>query len=588
MRTLRVFTLATLLPLTALAQSSTSLPAFDLEHLTLNPGGRASMLIGTGDELHERELRVSLGVQAEFNPLMIYADGKWAGALISNRFTGHLVAGFGITDRIELALQLPVVLIQTGDDLSAYGMGKVTGTALGTPLLQGRFGFLSQERGNPVDFDAQVGLGFPFGAAEALSRDQTVSFIPRLGLGRSFGAIRAGLRVGALIRGATVLSPQSPQVRDEIGSAFNIDATLTMTRAGLRAEVTLMTWIPFTRIGGSVELLAGVRYPIGWFEIFALGGPGFGSYPGTPAARKMIGLSFSPPLKPKCVEGEPYVLGECPELDRDSDTVKNASDACPEVAGVPRLKGCPVKDADKDGVEDEVDKCPNEPGPAARNGCPIRDRDHDGIEDEVDACPDEPGTAERKGCPVRDRDHDGIEDDADKCPDEAGPPERQGCPVKDQDGDTVPDEFDNCPTVAGPPENQGCPAGKKQLVIITRDKLVIKDKVYFDTGRATLKVKSYPLLNNIADVLKDHSDIDKVKIEGHTDSTGRADVNRKLSQARAEAVMMYLVRRGVKANRLEAKGYGPDRPADTNLTATGREANRRVEFIIENPEVTPP
>src|SRR5439155_19619716 len=127
-----------------------------------------------------------------------------------------------------------------------------------------------------------------------------------------------------------------------------------------------------------------------------------------------------------------------------------------------------------------------------------------------------------------------------------GPPEHGGCPWKDQDNDNVPDELDNCPTQPGPPENQGCPANKKQLVIITHDKLVIKDKVYFDTGRATLKVKSYPLLNNIADVLRDHTELPLVKIEGHTDSSGATDVNRKLSQARADSVMKYLARRGVK------------------------------------------
>ena len=75
--------------------------------------------------------------------------------------------------------------------------------------------------------------------------------------------------------------------------------------------------------------------------------------------------------------------------------------------------------------------------------------------------------------------------------------------------------------------------------------------------------------------------VKKVRIEGHTDNTGAADFNTKLSQGRAKAVRDYLVKKGVAADRLEAKGFGPTQPIGDNKTAAGREANRRVEFEIE-------
>jgi outer membrane protein OmpA-like peptidoglycan-associated protein len=92
------------------------------------------------------------------------------------------------------------------------------------------------------------------------------------------------------------------------------------------------------------------------------------------------------------------------------------------------------------------------------------------------------------------------------------------------------------------------------------------------------------MLDQVARVLQEHPEIDRVVIEGHTDDRGNADVNRKLSQARAEAVRDYLVSKGVESARLEARGFGPDRPIASNKTERGRAANRRVAFIIVTPE----
>jgi outer membrane protein OmpA-like peptidoglycan-associated protein len=118
-------------------------------------------------------------------------------------------------------------------------------------------------------------------------------------------------------------------------------------------------------------------------------------------------------------------------------------------------------------------------------------------------------------------------------------------------------------------------------VVLTEKKLELKETVFFDTNKATIRPESHGLLDEAAQVLVAHPEVKKVRIEGHTDSTGSAAVNTALSDARAAAVREYLVGKGVAAGRLSSKGYGPTRPIADNKTKEGREKNRRVEFMIE-------
>lgn len=108
------------------------------------------------------------------------------------------------------------------------------------------------------------------------------------------------------------------------------------------------------------------------------------------------------------------------------------------------------------------------------------------------------------------------------------------------------------------------------------DGFVVTQGIYFDTGQAVLKPQSTPTLTELTEVLADHPDL-RLRIEGHTDNTGSDAVNELLSQARAEAVVAYLVAQGVAADRLEAAGHGATRPVADNGSAEGRAQNRRVE-----------
>ena len=111
-------------------------------------------------------------------------------------------------------------------------------------------------------------------------------------------------------------------------------------------------------------------------------------------------------------------------------------------------------------------------------------------------------------------------------------------------------------------------------------RIEIREKVFFDVGRATIRPESFALLDEVAAILVDHPEVERVQVEGHTDSNGSASRNRRLSQARAESVVAYLVDKGVAAERLVAVGFGEDRPLVEGRTAEAHEQNRRVEFVI--------
>ncbi len=119
-----------------------------------------------------------------------------------------------------------------------------------------------------------------------------------------------------------------------------------------------------------------------------------------------------------------------------------------------------------------------------------------------------------------------------------------------------------------------------RAIKITETALEIPEKVFFQSGLAVIDERSYALLSAIADVLTEHPELTMVSVEGHTDSSGKAKANKTLSQERADAVVAFLVEKGVAAERLSAKGWGQEKPVGSNETDEGKAANRRVEFLI--------
>jgi outer membrane protein OmpA-like peptidoglycan-associated protein len=121
---------------------------------------------------------------------------------------------------------------------------------------------------------------------------------------------------------------------------------------------------------------------------------------------------------------------------------------------------------------------------------------------------------------------------------------------------------------------------KTASVKVQGNEIRLSRQIHFETDSAKIMGDSNSLMEEIADVMQRSQGLRKVEIQGHTDNTGTRDHNQQLSDARAQAVKAWLVGAGVDGSRLQAKGYGQDRPLAPNVTAANKAKNRRVQFII--------
>ena len=259
--------------------------------------------------------------------------------------------------------------------------------------------------------------------------------------------------------------------------------------------------------------------------------------------------------------------------DSDGDGVYDKFDICPDVAGLAEFNGCP--DSDSDGIQDSEDTCPNQAGSAEFNGCP--DSDGDGISDNNDTCPNEAGTKALSGCP--DADADGVANAQDTCPNEAGPVANNGCPWKDGDSDGVLDKDDNCPNEAGTVANNGCPevlypTEEEQAQLITYSRII-----NFELGKSSFENDAISTLEAITAILKAYPKANFV-VEGHSDSVASEAFNQTLSEDRSSEVVTFLTTNGIATERLKSVGFGEMNPIESNMTAAGRAANRRVEVKL--------
>jgi OmpA-OmpF porin, OOP family len=494
--------------------------AGDASVLAPSPGARGAGLV-----------RALVAIDYVRAPLTLIAEDQQAHAVVEEQVWLHAGASLSLRHRFLFALDVPLLLHEQGQ-VEAFASGVVTAPgspALGDPELTLRARVLGPANGFSLGIGAHAFL--PLASASYAGAPGPIVG-PFVAAGHHDRGSFSAFSLGFDWREAQTLPGVLPtrigsSLRLALAGGVVLDAART-TRLG--PELALATTVSngarlLDARSSMAQLLLHLQHRLlgGPLEASLAFGPSVGHAPGAADFRALLGLVFSPE--------EPI-----PPPDADDDRVADDSDMCPSLPGEasedPMMHGCPPipSDADGDGIPDTLDACPRTPGDSSvlknRHGCPKPlDRDHDGIGDADDACPDDRG-------------------------------------VEDPDA-----------------KLRGCPAPPPKATL-EEAQIVISEQVRFETGTALIRDDSSAVLQQVVEVMQRHREIESCEIGGHTDDTGTVELNRELSEARARAVMAWLVARGVDGRRLTARGYGSSRPIADNGSDEGRTRNRRVEFLI--------
>jgi len=449
-------------------------------------------------------------------------DGKEL-AVLKGLTTADLIFGYTVS-RLRVGVDVPVVLSATSDIADTQG-------GIGDLAMDFR-GTVMNPDDHPVGFAVAARFGAPTATVDLPIGGSGIGYETTFILDKRVGPIVAVVNLGYRGRPPTELENITidDQVVTRVGVGYQFSG-----KVGMSGDVAgyLQPTALDNQASGAWEGLVGAWYrPSDWIVRMGVGA-GLSQGIGTSAYRSMLSVGY-----------EPEAI-----LDTDADGVVDRSDPCPTEA------------EDLDGFEDS-DGCPDELNPVRilfrdPYGYPIDDlvanleNEDDGTTAEGSAKFAQNLTPGVWSVSASAEGFDFFEDD-----------------FTVDVGASLDRVFVLNPK-APPPQ-----------VRVTRKAIRITDKIYFDTNAATIMDTSHRLLSAVAETLKAHPEVERLRVEGHTDSRSSDSYNMKLSQNRAEAVRDYLVGQGVAAERLEAAGLGERQPLDARETPDAWDLNRRVEFII--------
>ncbi|RME29425.1 MAG: OmpA family protein [Deltaproteobacteria bacterium] len=584
----------------AMAQSSpavTTAPDVDAQIFRPTIDGRRTLLVD--DATVARRLRPSARLLFQYvnDPLVYVQDGEQT-RIVSDIVQGDLLLGVGY-DRLRIGLDVPVVMQVSGVAGDESGLGDI-GADIGLSLLDPErdvFGLAVKGRVDLPTGDFANAIGTRELAYE-------VGGVLDLRLADSLVAVNFGTRG----------LPTADLVNVTIDDQFYLRAGLAQALAdddgaglSLEAAAAFTYGEPLDNTPAvPVEGLVGGWVRVGDFVLRGGGGMGITDGVGAPDARVLLGIGYEPPdVADRDRDGILDDVDRCPTDPEDIDRYRD-DDGCPDPATMVRVRfvdedGQPIDHVrmaveSPDGTVAELspeDPHPLHPGTyelhaTAEGFVPLESSlvVPEGAEHEVTKVLTRPdGVLQIKvvGPDGRPVDARLTLDGGDR-----GTTGGEAQKVRIAPGEHTIRATANGYRVAE--VTIALKAGTTEVVelvlepakvVVTVERVELREKVLFDFNQATIKPESYPLLDEVVAVMKEHPEIEVLRIEGHTDERGSAAYNLELSEKRAEAVRQYLIDHGIAPERLRAVGYGESKPLNPGHDEEAWEQNRRVEMWIE-------
>ena len=533
--------------------------AIDIQTFEYAIGPKTFITVADGDVTVRDQVAVDALVTFLTKPFKIYDVDKahpdvitgTRTTVVSSMTAAQLTAAYGVTDRLQLGANLPIIFALAGEGLMPQtGEPAPNGlnvTGLGDLVLEAKVRLIRDGR---LRVAAIGGLSLPSSVGSGGSQfigDDLPTVRGKLTAQIDAGRLSFGANAGAILRKPRTIydSTIGQQLTWGVAGAVRLTDRFSLIgegygRAGLPS---------FALDASPLEVEAGFRmYATSTVALLVGGGAGLVQGIGSPESRFFVSIGYAPDVRDSDGDGIPNGRDKCPLVPEDKDGFEDDD-------------GCPDDDNDGDHRPDATDKCPNEAedldGFEDDDGCPELDNDKDGIPDLEDKCPLDPEDGKppypKDGCPAdkHDSDGDGIPDAYDACPLEAedvdGFEDGDGCPELDNDHDGIPDAQDRCPlepeTVNGVADDDGCPdSGGVELIRLDGDRLAI-DRVPTLAGRK-LSRGGEIIVDELALVMRGHVEVTRWLVAVGLPSASEA---RRV----ADAVAARLVTRGIPADRVE-------------------------------------